>query len=772
VAELEQGERNFQRRLQTAREEGEARAMDEVMDDGEGPEDPEDHLPTFEAPRSFASGEEPPSADAISSRGTRLCLAAARAWDNIARVSPMRPAQIAAVLGMPEDDVDVGQWYEDQTKSLKVEAMAAFLSKKQQRSIRGAVVETLVKKDPGWFSRFMASSVVPAVEAARVHLSLAGAREAAGKLRAHLSCATFGLALRTRLRLSFDKLSLLRNMLSHEYNSVTGKWENRVLMERDVESGTVEMPKMAMARSIAARAKKLVLPFKLTQAGDGKCSQIDFLIMLEYVVRMERRPGGLLYGTAALAESKLDIFVSGDGFGLYKATGATQLVFKIRVAGYGCDGGTTFSNEPSKCYTVTLFQGSDKHIELTRHTPVLRAALRKAAKQGIVVGGTAYALHLLAGGDIPFINGSVCLSGHTSSIPCHLCDKDNSTCDMVPGNLRTFEYICHSAHLSAYWPWRPFVCPCCDTTFETEEQCAAEALPWGEGKGADARRQAHQRLHKGVRWKHVQVFPLHDEEAPVGAEETTVLCKCPVCILHLFLRQVDMGVHYCVREFCRNQASADRMTNWFVSKGMALVKGIRPRKPSGKHHDDKKLTMLGAHCPMVIDNWREMIELVLPAAEEHDRRPAVMEFWAALEALYHKVLHQVPDMDSPETRAEYAAEVQELATAYVLASRRATSDEVIRKCLYVHIIGHHLADQIRLFGVNVKSQSGQGLEHLNKQRKQWRLLFGNMRAVCQNGGNGRLSQNMFAGLVALVIHYIYPTGLTKTEIQTQRRRHL
>jgi len=46
---------------------------------GEGPEDPEEHLPKFEAPRSFASGEEPSSADAISTRVTRLCQAAAHA---------------------------------------------------------------------------------------------------------------------------------------------------------------------------------------------------------------------------------------------------------------------------------------------------------------------------------------------------------------------------------------------------------------------------------------------------------------------------------------------------------------------------------------------------------------------------------------------------------------------------------------------------------------------------------------------------------------------
>jgi len=272
----------------------------------------------------------------------------------------------------------------------------------------------------------------------------------------------------------------------------------------------------------------------------------------------------MLHSTEALAESKLDIFVSGDGFGLYKGVGATQLVLKIRVAGYGCDGGTTFSNEPSKCYTVTLFQGSDKHINLMRHTIVLRRALRKAARQGIVVGGTAYALHLLAGGDIPFINGSVCLSGHTSLHHCHLCEKDNKTCDMVPGKLRTFETICHSAHLSAYWPWRPFVCPCCHKAFETEQQCTDEATPWGEGPGADKRRLTHQRQHRGVRWKHELVFPPHDQEAPVGAEETTVLCKCPICILHLFLRQVDMGVHYCVREFCHTQAAADRVTDWFV----------------------------------------------------------------------------------------------------------------------------------------------------------------------------------------------------------------
>ena len=82
-------------------------------------------------------------------------------------------------------------------------------------------MEKLVKKDPGWFSRFMTSSVVHAVEAARVHLSLAGACDAAGKLRAHLGCASFWLALRTRLRLWFDKLSLLRDMLCHRYNSVT-----------------------------------------------------------------------------------------------------------------------------------------------------------------------------------------------------------------------------------------------------------------------------------------------------------------------------------------------------------------------------------------------------------------------------------------------------------------------------------------------------------------------------------------------------------------------
>ena len=113
VAELEQGERNIQRRLQTAREEGAAGALDEAMDDGEGPQDPEEGLPKFEAPRSFASGE-PPSADAISSRGTRLCQVAARAWDNIARVTPMSPAQIAAVLGVPVADVDVGKWYEDE----------------------------------------------------------------------------------------------------------------------------------------------------------------------------------------------------------------------------------------------------------------------------------------------------------------------------------------------------------------------------------------------------------------------------------------------------------------------------------------------------------------------------------------------------------------------------------------------------------------------------------------------------------------------------------
>jgi hypothetical protein len=72
-----------------------------------------------------------------------------------------------------------------------------------------------------------------------------------------------------RTRLSFDKLSLLRNMLCHRYTSATRKWENRALVEHDVENGTVEMPKLATERSIAARAKKLVLPFKLSQTGDG-----------------------------------------------------------------------------------------------------------------------------------------------------------------------------------------------------------------------------------------------------------------------------------------------------------------------------------------------------------------------------------------------------------------------------------------------------------------------------------------------------------------------
>jgi len=49
-------------------------------------------------------------------------------------VTPMRPAQIAAVLGKPVADVDgevMSQWYEDETENPKVKAMAAFLSKKQ-----------------------------------------------------------------------------------------------------------------------------------------------------------------------------------------------------------------------------------------------------------------------------------------------------------------------------------------------------------------------------------------------------------------------------------------------------------------------------------------------------------------------------------------------------------------------------------------------------------------------------------------------------------------
>ena len=601
-------------------------------------------------------------------------------------------------------------------------------------------------------------------------LSVRGAREAIGRFRQHLGSPVFGVALRARLRLSFDKIGLLRSMLNRKYDTVTGRWHDVVLMEYDGAGGNVMAPTLAMADTVRNRCKKLVEPFKLIQSPSGGCAEADFPHMLEYVVTMERRAGGMLAPTAALAQSNVEILLTGDGFGMYKGRPAVQLCFKLRIAGFGIEGGTCFSNEPSKCYTVILFQGHDKHTELTTHTPKLRIALRRAAKKGLVVGGTTYKLHFLGGGDIPFINGCVCLSGHTSTTPCHLCDKDNATCDAVRGNLRTFENISHSAHQSPYTPWRKFKCKCCQKQFDTEEQCAAEKEPWGEGPGAEARRLAWQRQHKGVRWKQTHVLPLYDDEAPEGAAETTVLCKCPICILHLFLRQVDMGVHYCIREFCRDQASADRVTNFFKSKGMALDKGIKPRKAAGKHHDEKKLTMIGAHCVMVIKNWREMVDVVFPL--EHPRRGAVMEYWAALEALYLKVLKNVPDVDSPETRNEYAAEVQILCDVYVMACRKVISDEVVRKCLYVHIIGHHLADQIRHFGVNVKSCSGQGLEHLNKQRKQWRLYFGNMRLLGQNGGYGCLAQNMVAGIIQMVTGFIYPTGLTKSERQTERRRNL
>ena len=39
-----------------------------------------------------------------------------------------------------------------------------------------------------------------------------------------------------------------------------------------------------------------------------------------------------------------------------------------------------------------------------------------------------------------------------------------------------------------------------------------------------------------------------------------------VCVLHLFLRQLDMAVHYTVRFFCTNEVEADEVNNFFKAR--------------------------------------------------------------------------------------------------------------------------------------------------------------------------------------------------------------
>ena len=201
---------------------------------------------------------------------------------------------------------------------------------------------------------------------------------------------------------------------------------------------------------------------------------------------------------------------------------------------------------------------------------------------------------------------------------------------------------------------------------------------------------------------------------------------------------------------------------------MAFEKKVKPRKPNGKHHDEKRIAMVGKHCPVLLKHWRALVDVRTP--EGHDRREQVVRYWEALEALWEEVMVKGPTLeDSDENRRAMAARVKVLGNDYMSACRGVMTDAIVSKCLYVHMIKDHLADQVLTFGPNLKQGSGQGLENLNKCRKQWRLSFGNRRVLGAIGGWGRLAQNLCAGLIGTVVEYTWPTARTKQERLAARR---
>ena len=201
---------------------------------------------------------------------------------------------------------------------------------------------------------------------------------------------------------------------------------------------------------------------------------------------------------------------------------------------------------------------------------------------------------------------------------------------------------------------------------------------------------------------------------------------------------------------------------------MAFEKKVKPRKPTGKHHDEKRIAMVGKHCPVLLKHWRALVDLRTP--EGHDMRAHVVKYWESLEALWHEVMVNGPQLqDTAENRRAMAARVKTLGHDYWLACRGVMTDAIVQKCLYVHIIKDHLAEQVVSFGPNLKQGSGQGLEHLNKARKQWRLSFGNKRILGNAGGWGRLAQNLCAGLIGTVVEFTWPTARTRQERQSARR---
>ena len=523
---------------------------------------PGSNAPLFLPPSLFKFKE--PGNEARRSRSRRLAAAMSNALEESVGIQGISIEEVARVKGVRTARVEMGEWYESETDMLRVEGLACYLTSEVNTDVLESLITTLFNMKPDWAYGYLKASVHAAVSRVRGFW----VTKAVDLIKDHLRQPLVGWALRWRLKLSQDGYELLRNMMAKVYDEVDRKWNPVLLYTAPAAVGQVRrrqtsvwMPMIPMLKSLQAFQKKLLIQFGLWQSPDGSCAGVDFDQLLTYVVEKERESAtGCLRMTVDQAACVLWLMVLGDGFGLYRGVPAVQLCFKIKGEGQ------IFSNSPMKCHTVTMYEGNDKWPDLYKHGQKFRERLEIIRKRKLKVGETEYSPKVLLGGDIPFALASIAHAGHNCTHGCPFCTKTHEQWvdDDCPGTweLRTFEDICELAHLSPYQPFRPFTCKGCNKRFETQEECDAEAQPWAN----DSQRRAFQLKHFGIKWKCWPLWALWARDALVGAARTNVLSVYFVCVLHLFLRQLDMAVHYTVRFFCTNEVEADEVNNFFKAR--------------------------------------------------------------------------------------------------------------------------------------------------------------------------------------------------------------